>query len=38
MCIRDRVYVEGFRRDRTPADHRRFTGSAVNFLPIASFR
>jgi len=34
----DQVYVEGFRRDRTPADHRRFTGSAVNFLPIASFR
>jgi len=32
------VYVEGFRRDRAQAEHHRFTGSAVNFLPLASFR
>ena len=32
------AYVEGFKADRKPADHQRFTGTAVNFLPIASFK
>jgi len=34
----DQVYLDGFRRQREPSDHRRFTGSAVKFLPIASFK
>ncbi len=34
----EQVYVDGFRSDREPSDHRRFTGSAVKFLPIASFK
>ncbi|PLP60306.1 peptidase M15 [Mesorhizobium loti] len=32
------VYTDGFRSDREPSDHRRFTGSSVEFLPIASFK
>lgn len=32
------VYIDGFRPDREPSDHRRFTGSSVKFLPIASFK
>jgi uncharacterized protein YcbK (DUF882 family) len=31
------AYVEGFTPDRTAVDHKRFTGTAVNFLPIARF-
>lgn len=31
------AYVEGFNADRKPVDHQRFTGTAVNFLPIARF-
>jgi uncharacterized protein YcbK (DUF882 family) len=31
------AYVEGFKAGRAPVDHQRFTGTAVNFLPIASF-
>jgi uncharacterized protein YcbK (DUF882 family) len=34
----DQVYLDGFRARREPSDHRRFTGSAVKFLPIASFK
>jgi hypothetical protein len=32
------VHVAGFGRGGAPADHRRFTGSAVSFPPVASFR
>jgi uncharacterized protein YcbK (DUF882 family) len=31
------AYVAGFDTDRTPVDHQRFTGTAVNFLPVARF-
>lgn len=31
------AYVDGFKADRTPVNHKRFTGTAVNFLPIARF-
>lgn len=31
------AYVAGFNTDRTPVDHHRFTGTAVNFLPVARF-
>jgi uncharacterized protein YcbK (DUF882 family) len=31
------VYVGGFRTDRQQNSHRRFSGSAVNFLPLARF-
>ncbi|WP_354463633.1 DUF882 domain-containing protein [Mesorhizobium shangrilense] len=37
LAVPEQVYVDGFRSDREPSDHRRFTGSAVKFLPIASF-
>ncbi|UCI29425.1 DUF882 domain-containing protein [Mesorhizobium sp. B4-1-4] len=32
------VYLDGFQPRRQASDHRRFTGSAVKFLPIASFK
>lgn len=32
-----RVYVGGFQTDRQGDGHRRFSGSAVNFLPLARF-
>ncbi|MEI9410521.1 DUF882 domain-containing protein [Mesorhizobium salmacidum] len=32
------VYLDGFQPRRRTSDHRRFTGSAVKFLPIASFK
>jgi hypothetical protein len=32
------AYVEGFNADRKSVDHQRFTGTAVNFLPIARFK
>lgn len=38
LAVPEQVYVDGFRSDREPSDHRRFTGSAVKFLPIASFK
>ncbi len=31
------AYVDGFSAGRNEVDHRRFTGTAVNFLPIARF-
>ncbi|MDN5926005.1 MAG: hypothetical protein L0I29_02890 [Hyphomicrobiales bacterium] len=31
------IYVDGFRHDRQRRDHDRFSGSAVNFLPLAHF-
>lgn len=34
----EQVYLDGFQPRRQTSDHRRFTGSAVKFLPIASFR
>ncbi|PWJ88334.1 uncharacterized protein YcbK (DUF882 family) [Mesorhizobium loti] len=34
----EHVYLDGFRPRRESSDHRRFTGSAVKFLPIASFK
>ncbi|QPC94790.1 DUF882 domain-containing protein [Mesorhizobium sp. INR15] len=34
----EQVYLDGFRAKREPSDHRRFTGSAVKFLPMASFK
>ncbi|WP_421914458.1 DUF882 domain-containing protein [Mesorhizobium sp.] len=34
----EQVYLEGFRPRNELSDHRRFTGSAVKFLPIASFK
>ncbi|MBZ9739251.1 MULTISPECIES: DUF882 domain-containing protein [unclassified Mesorhizobium] len=34
----EQVYLEGFRPRGKTSDHRRFTGSAVKFLPIASFK
>ncbi|OBQ62720.1 DUF882 domain-containing protein [Mesorhizobium erdmanii] len=35
----EQVYLDGFQpRGQTASDHRRFTGSAVKFLPIASFK
>ena len=32
------VYLDGFQPGGQTSDHRRFTGSAVKFLPIASFK
>lgn len=32
------VYLDGFQPRGQKSDHRRFTGSAVKFLPIASFK
>jgi len=32
------VYLDGFQPRGQTSDHRRFTGSAVKFLPIASFK
>ncbi|TJV39133.1 MAG: DUF882 domain-containing protein [Mesorhizobium sp.] len=34
----EQIYLDGFRPRRQTSDHRRFTGSAVKFLPIASFK
>ncbi|TIT30474.1 MAG: peptidase M15, partial [Mesorhizobium sp.] len=34
----EQVYLDGFQPRGKTSDHRRFTGSAVKFLPIASFR
>ncbi len=34
----EQVYLEGFQPRGQTSDHRRFTGSAVKFLPIASFK
>ncbi|MBN9218096.1 MAG: DUF882 domain-containing protein [Mesorhizobium sp.] len=34
----EQVYLAGFQPRGQSADHRRFTGSAVKFLPIASFK
>ncbi|UVK43708.1 DUF882 domain-containing protein [Mesorhizobium sp. AR07] len=34
----EQIYLDGFRPRREPSDHRRFTGSAVKFLPVASFK
>lgn len=34
----EQVYLAGFRPRSESADHRRFTGSAVKFLPMASFK
>jgi hypothetical protein len=34
----EQVYLDGFRSQRAPLDHRGFTGSAVKFLPVARFR
>ncbi|MBZ9672605.1 DUF882 domain-containing protein [Mesorhizobium sp. ES1-3] len=34
----EQVYLDGFQPRRQASDHRRFTGSAVKFLPIASFK
>ena len=34
----EQVYLEGFRPRKEASDHRRFTGSAVKFLPVASFK
>ncbi|WP_181175757.1 DUF882 domain-containing protein [Mesorhizobium sp. B2-3-4] len=34
----EQVYLDGFRPRGQTSDHRRFTGSAVKFLPIASFK
>ncbi|MBZ9796821.1 DUF882 domain-containing protein [Mesorhizobium sp. ES1-4] len=34
----EKVYLDGFRPRGQTSDHRRFTGSAVKFLPVASFR
>ncbi|WP_027062502.1 DUF882 domain-containing protein [Mesorhizobium loti] len=33
-----KVYLDGFQSRGQTSDHRRFTGSAVKFLPIASFK
>ncbi|TPN37092.1 DUF882 domain-containing protein [Mesorhizobium sp. B2-3-3] len=34
----EQVYLDGFRPRGRTSDHRRFTGSAVKFLPVASFK
>ncbi|QKD05545.1 DUF882 domain-containing protein [Mesorhizobium loti] len=34
----EHVYLDGFQPRGQTSDHRRFTGSAVKFLPIASFK
>ncbi|MGX5831692.1 DUF882 domain-containing protein [Mesorhizobium sp. 43Arga] len=34
----EQVYLDGFQPRGQASDHRRFTGSAVKFLPIASFK
>jgi uncharacterized protein YcbK (DUF882 family) len=34
----EHVYLDGFQSRGQTSDHRRFTGSAVKFLPIASFK
>ncbi|UVK54789.1 DUF882 domain-containing protein [Mesorhizobium sp. AR02] len=34
----EQVYLDGFQPRGQTSDHRRFTGSAVKFLPIASFK
>jgi len=34
----EKVYLDGFQPRGQTSDHRRFTGSAVKFLPIASFK
>jgi len=34
----EQIYLDGFQPRGQTADHRRFTGSAVKFLPIASFK
>ncbi|TGQ77826.1 DUF882 domain-containing protein [Mesorhizobium sp. M8A.F.Ca.ET.207.01.1.1] len=34
----EQVYLDGFQPRGKTSDHRRFTGSAVKFLPIASFK
>ncbi|MDF3154044.1 DUF882 domain-containing protein [Mesorhizobium sp. XAP10] len=34
----EHVYLDGFQPRGRTSDHRRFTGSAVKFLPIASFK
>ncbi|TPN51391.1 MULTISPECIES: DUF882 domain-containing protein [unclassified Mesorhizobium] len=34
----EQIYLDGFQPRRQMSDHRRFTGSAVKFLPIASFK
>ncbi|ETA71203.1 MULTISPECIES: DUF882 domain-containing protein [Mesorhizobium] len=34
----EQVYLDGFEPRGQTSDHRRFTGSAVKFLPIASFK
>ncbi|TPL01931.1 DUF882 domain-containing protein [Mesorhizobium sp. B2-4-14] len=34
----EHVYLDGFQPRGKTSDHRRFTGSAVKFLPIASFK
>ncbi|KAA3450261.1 peptidase M15 [Mesorhizobium sp. SARCC-RB16n] len=34
----EQVYLDGFKPRGQTSDHRRFTGSAVKFLPIASFK
>lgn len=34
----EHVYLDGFQPRGQTSDHRRFTGSAVRFLPIASFK
>lgn len=34
----EHIYLDGFQPRGQTSDHRRFTGSAVKFLPIASFR
>ncbi|RVA25111.1 peptidase M15, partial [Mesorhizobium sp. M7A.F.Ca.CA.004.11.2.1] len=34
----EHIYLDGFQPRGRTSDHRRFTGSAVKFLPIASFK
>ncbi|MER8691942.1 MULTISPECIES: DUF882 domain-containing protein [Mesorhizobium] len=34
----EQIYLDGFQPRGQASDHRRFTGSAVKFLPIASFK
>ncbi|RWN09511.1 MAG: DUF882 domain-containing protein [Mesorhizobium sp.] len=34
----EHIYLDGFQPRGQTSDHRRFTGSAVKFLPIASFK
>ncbi|WP_245475568.1 DUF882 domain-containing protein [Mesorhizobium sp. M7A.F.Ca.US.006.01.1.1] len=34
----EHIYLDGFQPRGQTSDHRRFTGSAVRFLPIASFK